>query len=85
MVNDDLVDLIRHLNNKFMKRLVEWKNKHNERIQKDDRFHDKYVDYMRIVLGGGLTKEQCNKRLINKMYNYMKCDLKNILQYEFVF
>ena len=68
-----------------MKKFLEWKEKNNDRIQNDDRFHDTYIDYMRIVLGGGLTKEQCYKRLANKMYHYLKCDLKNIIDYEFVF
>lgn len=85
MDQNDITNLIRFINKLIMKKFLEWKENNNEKIQQDDRFHDKYVDYMRIVLGGGLTKEQSNRRIINKIYNYLKCDLKNIIEYEFVF
>ena len=37
-----------------------------------------------IILGENISQEQSFKKLKNKLYNYLN-DLKNIIQYEFVF
>ena len=85
MDESDITKLIRVVNNKLMESFGIWRRQNKEQIDSDDRFHDKYVDYMRIVLGGNTSKEQSYKKLKSKLYNYLKCDLKNIIQYEFIF
>ena len=85
MDQTDVTTFIREFNHKIMAKFLQWKQKHNEKIENNDRFYDTYIDYMKIVLGGNKTKEQSYKIITNKIYNYLKCDLKNIIQYEFVF
>lgn len=85
MEQHDIVDFMRKMNHKIMEKFMIWKTQHNERIQNDDRFHDKYVEYMRTILGGNKSKEQSQRLILNKLFNYLKMDLKNIIQYEFVF
>ena len=80
-----ITNLVRTVNHKLMTQFTIWKNRNKELIDNNDRFYDKYVDYMKIVLGGNMTKEQSYKKLKSKLYNYLKCDLKNIIQYEFIF
>ena len=80
-----ITQLIRQVNHKLMSQFLIWKNEHKDEIDNNDRFYDKYVDYMKLVLGGNMTKEQSYKKLKSKLYNYLKCDLKNIIQYEFIF
>ena len=77
--------MIRQMNRKIMIKFLSWKEEHNDRIQTDDRFHETYIGYQRIVLGGNRSKEQSYRMITSKLYNYLKCDLKNIIQYEFVF
>lgn len=85
MDEKDITNVVRVVNHKLMSSFNSWKKKNQERIDKDDKFYDKYVDYMKIVFGGNMTKEQSYKKLKSKLYNYLKCDLKNIIQYEFIF
>lgn len=80
-----ITNLVRTINHKLMCQFTKWKNENKESIDNNDRFYDKYVDYMKIILGGNMTKEQSYKKIKNNLYNYLKCDLKNIIQYEFIF
>jgi hypothetical protein len=85
MTEKDITSFIRNINHKIIERFLVWKNENNEFIQEDDNFHDKYVQYMNIVLGGNKPKEYSYNIIINKLYNYLKCDLKNIIHFDFVF
>jgi len=85
MEETNVMNIIRNINCKLMIKFSEWKKEHEEQIENNDRFYDKYVDYMKIILGGNLTKEQSYKKIKHKLYDYLKCDLKNIIQYEFIF
>jgi len=84
---DDQVieELIRHINFLLMKKFQEWKQEHQKQIDEDDTFHERYVEYMRTILGGIKPREESNRIIKKKTYHYMKNDLKNIVTYEFVF
>lgn len=82
---DITIKCLRIVNARLMKKFSMWRKEHKEKIDKDHRFYEKSVDYQRIVFGGNIPQEQSFKKLKIKLYNYLKCDLKNIIQYEFVF
>jgi hypothetical protein len=73
------------LNNKVIKAFYVWKKEHIEEIEKSDAAHDKYTENMRIVLGENKSPEEIIQKLKGKLYSYLKCDLKNIIKYEFTF
>lgn len=85
MSEKELNSFIRNINHKIIEKFLLWKNDNNELIQNDDNFHDKYVKCMNIVLGGNKSKEYSYNIIINKLYNYLKSDLKNIIHYDFIF
>lgn len=85
MTHEKMNLLVNTLNTHVIKAFYVWKDKHQEEIDKSDRAHEQYVENMRIVLGDGKSNEQIIQRLKGKLYNYLKCDLKDIIKYEFVF
>lgn len=87
IIMDDRVfnKFINTLNQKLMKIFFTWKEKHRDKIENDDHFHEIYIENMRIILGGTKPKEQTMRLIKNKLYTYLKCNLKNIIQYEFTF
>lgn len=78
-------DLANTLNARLIRAFYAWKAKHIDEIENDDRMYDKYTENMRIVLGENKTNAQIIQKLKAKLYTYLKCDLKNIVKYEFSF
>lgn len=83
MDDDDFNKVIMKMNMRFLKEFQNWKNDNIEEIENDDNFHEIYINNMRIVLGSNQDKERRIKIIKSKIYQYLKCNLKNITQYEF--
>ena len=43
----------------------------------------KYLEYVKKVMGGNMTIEKIQKSIHKKLYNYLKKNLQNIVEYEF--
>ena len=85
MDNKDIINCLRNVRSKLIMRFLAWKEEHKELYDKDYRFQDKCNEYQFLVLGGKMEEEVWIKRIKNKLYNYLKCDLKEIVECEFVF
>lgn len=83
MDDDDFNKVIMKMNMRFLKEFQDWKNDNIDEIENDDNFHEIYINNMRIVLGSNQDKERRIKIIKSKIYQYLKCNLKNITQYEF--
>tara|TARA_Y100000780_G_C13694897_1_gene421144 strand:+ start:6054 stop:6695 length:642 start_codon:yes stop_codon:yes gene_type:complete len=82
---NDFKYLTSKLSGKIIRAFNIWKTDNMEKIDNSDKMYDLYVDYMRIVLGENKSNEVIIQKLKSKMYTYLKCDLKNIVKYEFSF
>lgn len=69
----------------IMEQFQLWTKKNQEKINNSDKFHDKYLENMREVTGGNKDKEQYTRLIKSKIYNYLKMNIKDIIQYEFTF
>lgn len=85
MTMEKFTDMANTINLRLINAFYEWRAKHIEEIENDDRMHDIYTENMRIVLGETKSTTQICQRLKPKLYAYLKCDLKNIIKYEFTF
>lgn len=85
MSMDEFNKLANTINGKIIKAFYIWKNNNADLIESSDRMYDVYTENMRIVLGENKTNQQIIQKLKTKLYSYLKCDLKNIIKYEFVF
>lgn len=70
---------------KCLKIFFIWKEENIDRIKNDEDFHDIYVLNMRKVMGSTKKDEIIYKRITTNLYNYLKCNVKNIIEYEFAF
>lgn len=86
IMNDlDFDTLIMKISQVFMKEFQDWKNEYKREIENDEDFHETYMKYMKIVLGANKSKKKILSYVKSKLYNYLKRDLKNIVEYEFTF
>lgn len=82
---NDFNVMIMKISQKFMKEYSEWKKENIEKIEKDEQFQEQALQYMKIVLGGNHEKDYNLRNIKKHLYQYLKCDLKNIVKYEFTF
>jgi len=74
--------------NKITKGLINqlklWQDKHKNRLF-DSGITEKYIENVTKLTGGNLTREQQYHKIKQGFYNHLKINIKNIVQYEFVF
>jgi hypothetical protein len=63
---------------------VSWSDKKQQRMDYNLIDEDYYKNITK-VMGGGLTREVSTKKISFKIYNYLKFNLRNIVQYDFTF
>lgn len=64
--------------------LKAWQDKYKNRLF-ESGFTEKYIENIKKLTGGDLTKEQQYYKIKQMFYNNLKVNIKNIIQYEFVF
>ena len=77
-----LNNIIKYFDKKILALFLEWK-KNNEIKFQEDQFSEIYILNMKKVVGGNFDKK--NKKLLikNKLYKYLKVNIKEITSYEF--
>lgn len=85
MDEKDFNILIIKISQQFMKEFQVWKIENKVKIEKNEEFYEVYMNYMKILLGGNNEKEKNNKDIKTRLYQYLKCDLKNLIHYDFTF
>lgn len=83
MKQSDFDNLIVHVNHYLMKEFISWRDEHKEKIDKSEAFYDTFMKNMRTILGGTKSKQENIMAIQSKLYQYLKCDLKAIYEFEF--
>ena len=70
-----------------MGEFVKWQNENlnNLSSKRDDAFDIEYANNIQKVIGAKYTKQQLYMKIRQSLYNYLKMNLKNIIEYEFSF
>lgn len=61
-----------------------WQDANKKRLF-DNGFTEKYIENIKKLTGGDLTRDQQYYKIKQLFYNSLKINIKNIIQYEFVF
>jgi hypothetical protein len=85
MSNKDFNEFIQKIHLKALEKFQIWYKENENRILRDQDFYNKYLTYMKNITGGNLSRDESIKRIKSKLYNYLKMNVKEIIQYEFTF
>jgi hypothetical protein len=77
-------NLINILSKKILTEFLKWQTENKSKMKQDD-FSYKYARNVQKIMGGNLTQEQIHTRVKKELYNYLKMNLKNVVEYEFSF
>ena len=84
VMNDESLNiLIKYFDKKLLRLFLEWKVK-NELIMDSDIFGEVYIKNMKRVVGGNYNNKNKKIMIKNKLYKYLKVNLKNVVSYEFI-
>lgn len=85
MIDTDTFDkIIDEFHKKIHKVFVIW-NKEQQEFMNYENVDESYYKNVMKVMGGKYSREDTLKKIKFKLFNYLKFNLKNIVQYEFTF
>ncbi len=73
------------LDQQFLREFIVWQNQNKNRMATDDSFSDVYAKNMKKVMGGAFTREQLYSRIKKDLYQHLREDPPNIVEYETTF
>lgn len=76
--------LMYRLDKLFMGEFIKWQNANKHKIHSDD-FPEIYSNNMKKIMGGNNTREQLYNRIKKELYQYIRSDPPNIMEYEVTF
>ena len=77
-------NLMNILSKNILTEFLKWQSENKSKMKQDD-FSYKYARNVQKIMGGNLTQEQIHMRVKKELYNYLKMNLRNVVEYEFSF
>ena len=84
MSPNELNQVITGIAKKIMDHFVQWQETNKDKT-KQDRYQDLYVDRLQKVIGSNFKKDQIFTKIRRNIYKHLKMNLKNVVQFEFMF
>jgi hypothetical protein len=78
------VNLMNVLSKNILTEFLKWQTENKSKL-KQDEFSYTYARNVQKIMGGNLTQEQIHMRVKKELYNYLKMNLRNVVEYEFSF
>lgn len=81
---DDLLLVLKKIQNKLLSELSKWKLENNSKIAEDDKLSEQFNKAIIKLMNITIVAHDVNVgRIRNNLYNFLKMDLKNLIEYEF--
>lgn len=81
---DDLLLVLKKIQNKLLSELSKWKLENNSKIAEDDKLSEQFNKALIKLMNITIVAHDVNVgRIRNNLYNFLKMDLKNLIEYEF--
>ena len=77
-------NLMNILSKNILTEFLKWQTENKSKMRQDD-FSYTYARNVQKIMGGNLTQEQIHLRVKKELYNYLKMNLRNVVEYEFSF
>ena len=82
LTNEELISFLKTINKKISKLFVDWQEVNKEKLE-DEKFAMEYIKKMQKMIGKNESFEsECNK-IKNKLFKYLKCNTKSLIEYDF--
>ena len=83
---DEFIIMLKRIHAKIVKTLCEWYDKNADRINKSDKMQILYNKTMIKLMSANFTQDsQILSKIKTDLYQHIKTDIKNVIEYEFEF
>ena len=83
MTREDLIHLLNAVHSKLLRELVAWKKIHEQSIASNDKMSMLFNKTMIKLVEVDFTSDNSLSRIKSSLFNHLKKDIKNIIEYEF--
>lgn len=83
MTREDLIHLLNTIHSKLLRELIAWKKIHEQAIAANDKMSMLFNKTMIKLVEVDFTNDHSLSRIKTSLFNHLKKDLKNIIEYEF--
>ncbi len=82
---EDFVILLKHIQNKIMRELAKWKTENQDKFDENDKISELFNKAIIKLMNMSFTQDNSFSKIRNGLYNYLKTDLKSIIDFDFEF
>jgi hypothetical protein len=83
---DELLLLLKKIQSKLLVELSRWKLENKNKIEDDDKLSEQFNKAIIKLMNITIVAHDVNVgRIRNNLYNFLKMDLKNLIEYDFEF
>jgi hypothetical protein len=82
---DELVDFLDKIQTKISRCLKEWKKTNEDKVRNDNKFSELYSKTLIKIMDVKFNNETIITRYKSLLYNKIKVDMKNLIEYEYEF
>ena len=80
-----MAKFLKKIQNKFLEELTSWKKANQDKIDDSDKISENFNKAIIKLMSMSFTQDPTMGRMKNGLYNYLKTDLKSLIEYEFEF
>jgi hypothetical protein len=85
MIFEDFAKLLKNIQNKLLILLSQWRITNKEQIDNNDSISILYNKTIIKLMNISFTQDATSGKIKSNLYNYLKTDVKNMIEYEFEF
>lgn len=85
METTEMAKFLKKIQNKFLEELTSWKKENQDKIDDSDKVSESFNKAIIKLMNISFTQDATMSRMKNGLYNYLKMDLKSLIEYDFEF
>ena len=85
METTEMAKFLKKIQNKFLEELTSWKKENQDKIDDSDKISENFNKAIIKLMNISFTQDATMSRMKNSLYNYLKTDLKSLIEYDFEF
>ena len=85
LVLTDMILILKTIQHRMIKELAKWKAENQSKFDDNDKISELFNKAVIKLMNISFTQDATLSRIKNGLYNYLKTDLKTMIDYEFEF
>jgi len=85
MLQSDFILLLKTIHNRMLREISKWKVENHDKIDDNEKICELFNKAIIKLMNMTFVQDNSTSRIRNGLFNYLKLDLKNVIEYDFEF